>query len=974
MQKRQKIKSIALSAVICGALLGGALLSAAQGGVFATADSVSMAAIIGEKTQGVTVSTQQTTAGGEYTGLLLSPETATDSWSAKIDTVFSDTAEITYLLPDKFTAAQLPVSAYTGSGDFKRLANSFTVHNTTGIEIGSFVIFNEHYGYLAHTSAYMHNAIDDSYWIPIHHWDALNKVDYYAATTAQNELIPSMSSGRCLARADGKKSYVEDLSGQYIAPKFGYTDSRQLSKDTGYIKDGVDYGLEGMLTFDYDDSANTLTIYTKTFDVKGREFENTANAGATGNGQTITVGKITGVDLSAGYTVTVGSAAPFGKPEDVHYFEHTHSSSVLLTTVNLLSLAEEELTVKEAKTTISYDGEYKQSGENVIELWRGERLQNFKYRNARTVKGVGADNVQLLGGYDAVAFDYPGNKAFTQTEQITVSYNGVSKTYTVKVLVPTLSTDKLITGENLTKTAAQTLGSYTGLKLASADEKKAAFSGTFKGNNSLRFVSVFKNGLVDDGGHAFVVKTTAGESVLAVVSYPHLTSGDGGRAYLYDFKKDKYFAPSGSGAVEITTFAQANGGVGVLPNYATADKKVSVNGTVKTVADNAATLSFAYNESTQKFGVSITTLQITGESNAAPTLSLGEVQADLSGGYQIEIVNACDLTQGNLENAFTQKGGDLYLLALNSAGLQGATVSATDYSKSLIYSGETVGDNGVVGFGEQIRFTSGSVLYLDNFGYTSQEITLSANSQTPGVKVVTATDFLGASAQKTVEVKTLAESLKGVSMRAGAQARSVEPYGLRFTMTVTDECKANIAAAMQDTTSYYKYVYYGMVIMPYSYLSEYGEVNADTLFGRNAVYKWDGKAISGTESATLLHRRVRTLQAGRGAQYNETVGQNYMYFAVENISKADMKTLYVAIGYVEIVRRDNVKEYAFFSLSDSYSAEEGADNSANNVRSLYDVAKATYEDTTRTDEAAMARKAWMLEHYLLPCGYQIDGE
>ena len=96
--------------------------------------------------------------------------------------------------------------------------------------------------------------------------------------------------------------------------------------------------------------------------------------------------------------------------------------------------------------------------------------------------------------------------------------------------------------------------------------------------------------------------------------------------------------------------------------------------------------------------------------------------------------------------------------------------------------------------------------------------------------------------------------------------------------------------------------------------------------------------------------------------------------AVENISKADMKTLYVAIGYVEIVRRDNVKEYAFFSLSDSYSAEEGADNSANNVRSLYGVAKATYEDTTRTDEAAMARKAWTLEHYLLPCGYQIDGE
>ena len=645
MQKKQrKIGIWCALAAFCLSALGTVLPKT----VGADENTVSTAALIGTKTSNVTVT--PSAYAGAYTGLKISPSSATDEWRAQLDTVFTDQAVLTYLLPDKTEAKELP------DGDYKHQGNAFSVQNSLGETVATYVIFHEHSSLLQHSSAYFYNAVNDTYWTPIHHWEKANQVDYWATPTARERLYPDKSDGRCIGYPSGHakhgtRSYIESLSGQYIAPKFGATDEEYLNSSTGYLKaDGV---LEGQLSFLYDAKTETLKITTSTFDMSKRTFEDTGNAAVTGNGQTITVGEVQ-TDLSGGFTIVMHNAPDFGKTGDVNYWEHTHSSSVLLTSVNGFSALAPTVSVLESSQNISYPDEEIQNGNNVIRLYHKQSLSSFAYRTARTVcNTTGGVSLQLLGGYEPVLFDYADNKPFTANETITVSYNGLQKTYTVYVM-------------------------------------------------------------------------------------------------------------------------------------------------------------------------------------------------------------------------------------------------------------------------------------------------------------------------------NVIESLQGVQMRAGAQVRTEAPYTLKFTMTFT-QADIDLIDAHVGAGKYYTSVKIGMFTIPYAYLSEYGEITQETLFGANATYTWQGKTATGTETATIDHRVLgadESLYQGRANAF-EDPALWYMNFGKSHLTTEEMTTLYFGVGYVELTTRTGEKEYKIVSRYQGYV--ENADNltnAQNNVRSAYNVAKTTYEDGALDSISGMpAIKQWILQHYLLPCGY-----
>jgi hypothetical protein len=216
----------------------------------------------------------------------------------------------------------------------------------------------------------------------------------------------------------------------------------------------------------------------------------------------------------------------------------------------------------------------------------------------------------------------------------------------------------------------------------------------------------------------------------------------------------------------------------------------------------------------------------------------------------------------------------------------------------------------------------------------------------------------------TVNVNSITTALDGTAMQSGAAVRTMKPYGLRFTMTVSAENKAFIDANVGENKAYTA-VNYGMIIMPYEYVGQYGDVTAETLFGTNAVYTWEGKTESGTETATVLEMRSTQGLLKGDATKDQDENTYYLFGAITSLKESNVTKKFIGVGYVEFTAADGEKEYKVVSLYNGYV--EGGDNTANNVRSAYDVAKAAFEDAEVKDETL---KQWLYDNYLVKNGYQ----
>lgn len=178
------------------------------------------------------------------------------------------------------------------------------------------------------------------------------------------------------------------------------------------------------------------------------------------------------------------------------------------------------------------------------------------------------------------------------------------------------------------------------------------------------------------------------------------------------------------------------------------------------------------------------------------------------------------------------------------------------------------------------------------------------------------------------------EMVSGAYVRAGGD---VETSGLMFVMSATKDAFEKFSA---NNDGYYTQINYGMLIMPADYITTYGALNYENVFGANAIY--------GFEENDAKTQILNLTSDNLSLENNES----YMFRAsIIDILEGNIARQFVARGYVSYVVNGKTT-YIMINYA-------GGDI-ANNTRSIYDVAKKAIESGSLSTE----KSQWLKENYV----------
>ncbi len=949
-KKIRKIGLLCTTAVMACSLVLGAGITAFPKSV--SAETASMDVLIGKKTDNVTVTAGNT--AGDYLGLRIGKGKMFDDWSAQINATFTGSTSITYLLPNM---ADTPDVTVDGTANWAHQGNAFSVRNTKGERVATFITFPKNWSTIGTQYGYFYDTVNDVYSTPYHSYDSSAEVNFWTDPIKYTELSPTKEGARTIQYFVGKGG----LSPMAISPSTGVITEAKVTA----AKLEEDSTAEGTLYFDYADGK--LTISSSSYD-----YAECTLTTQTGNGQIIPFGTVE-ADLSDGYIIEMHNAPDFGKKGDIGYWKYTMSSSVHITSIKtdsgaFATRAENVELGERQEKTISYEGEEVVDGKNVITVPYGRKLNEFDVYSAVTATDIDGVPLALNGYMDS--FDYEGNKAFTEDEEITVTYEeGVSKTYLVDVVF-IMNTTNLLTAlseQTIIRTAGEpnyndyetnstwaaggsaarpystygtalVIGGHTKSNFTAKEMIGAKLNGTFFGNSSVTY-TMGRNS--NKAANAIVLQDAQGNNVLHVMNYTY--GWNDAKAFVYHYATQKFYSANTSGAAqEITTYDAA---ASVAPYYFHWNQPY-----------HHATLSFNYDDVNKQVTVTTT------KRNADRTVvTLATVSADLSAGYTLSFITPYSLTEGyfsGYDAAGDSTGKDDYVAVednmtayaspavliteINGIDVTGATSEATTGIESVVC------DNGSeVAMGEELTFTSNSVYNFGSLVYKgSSEVTVdtAADVSKPGETVAIVSDW-AATYEIPLTVKTLSQSLTGVEMEKGAFIRVGQgdtDRGLGFRMNVSAADKALLEAYVGEGKAYAS-VSYGMIIMPYSYVTAAG-VTEETLFGENALYTWKDK--QGAGSVEVLQMETSYLRTQEEL--------HYVFGAITELKTGNIKKDFIGVGYVKLTDADGNVEYVVASAYSDTSADAN-----NNIRSAYEVAQAAV-DSGKYESIA----EWLRTNYL----------
>ncbi len=160
-------------------------------------------------------------------------------------------------------------------------------------------------------------------------------------------------------------------------------------------------------------------------------------------------------------------------------------------------------------------------------------------------------------------------------------------------------------------------------------------------------------------------------------------------------------------------------------------------------------------------------------------------------------------------------------------------------------------------------------------------------------------------------------------MEYGAEARIDEHKGLRFTASVG---KSQIEKWQRQYS-----IEAGMVFVPYYYITLYGELSVENLFGQNALYSFDINDSRPTALNVNIPTETFTLSE------NKT---KYLLRAdLADIENENLALEYTALAYVKLTNGENTVYY---------TAEYNNHNILNSTRSYYDVVKSANDKHSST--------------------------
>lgn len=598
-----------------------------------------------------TVSSAQTK--GSYKGVLVTPNSATESWNATINSVFTETATVSYLLPNQSVA---------------NMANGFTVKDSKGNFVMSVSLVSRAWSYC---QGGIYTFDGTNYVRPVYVWDAGVGVNYWS------------NPNQTATITDLKTILGNDF---YIAPKHGIITT---GPHNYYSKSYNLATAEGTLTFDYDADTQNFTISTTTLDVEGFDAQNGSRDDMVGAGQTIVVGS-RNYDLSEGYTISLNNVGSFGTQEDGNYVDLSTSSAVLITDISGVDLSTETVTSSIGSVVdFKYHNERTVNGVNYIESNEGELLKKFDVYANFNVGNLTSITSSVVGSIYYADDNF--NVVSPGEYEITLSHGGCSKNYTVVVnQTYKQPSETLITSTtNATITANVSSGSYSGLQVKPTSDTnanmKATINGVFTGKTDISFLFV---GSDANDAHSFSVYDINGTEVLRYVTfYRQAWQSWGTKSYVYaplaNGGNGAYYKATNGEPVAFTDFSAVdnNDVPAVMPIAGATDLTKSINswGTYYYHDNLLATLSFDYSDG--NLTVSINTPQRSqtadGETytgtNPSPTLKMASIPVDLSLGYTISInsePNALNKT-GNYKSC-----KPVLITEINGINVAGATTTA----------------------------------------------------------------------------------------------------------------------------------------------------------------------------------------------------------------------------------------------------------------------------------------------------------
>ncbi len=683
----------------------------------------------------------------------------------------------------------------------------------------------------------------------------------------------------------------------------------------------------------------------------------------------------------------------------------------ILLDINGVSLAGETVAIAKSEVSgITYDGEYQEDGVNYITLVQGEELNAFN-----TVETAYLSDNHAFGEIAGDSFAH--SELFAEKEvgsyDITVSYEGVSKAYTVNVESSLAVLDLFENEYNsaITKVSGTTYQNYSGYA-RSAPNAGAALPYTgvkvdLDGSGGLKAKTTIADVFTDDFSMSYTTDSTFAANEYAFIKAYDLSGNElfsvarrqyqyngynqgGGIAYfeyngtyttlvgtkLTVLKTDpNTINAAGDNLVNWETDCGGNNGQGVLPGTDSTNNPANIGKVIfdwdATTEKLAVKLTYTSNIVTNENGVSVygTEERTIGEIDCSNGQNAA-VKLAMENGYKVSLEADSPINKGYPM--------DLIVLDINGVSL------ADDYVASSVEEADLVADivnaaakeNVItVTYGNAVpNFTFVKYRKVANTNwlveYETQAFALATDYSTKAVGEYEETvTYNGYQETYTIVVQSPVDAIS-LAMTKGAAIRctgsSAENNGIRYIMTLQDAYYDMLYANVGDG-KLYKNVSYGIIIAPADYVAENALTVANLFDESTAVYGWAEKVDGVYGEYTGNKTQVVNLTSDE-LVYDDELETWCFRGSMIDIKKENVTRQFVGLGYIKYEMADGTVGY---KMAEYYEGDV-----SNNTRSIYEVALAAMEsDLVGTDE-----KGWIEANYITTVKavsvtyYTVDGD
>ena len=171
--------------------------------------------------------------------------------------------------------------------------------------------------------------------------------------------------------------------------------------------------------------------------------------------------------------------------------------------------------------------------------------------------------------------------------------------------------------------------------------------------------------------------------------------------------------------------------------------------------------------------------------------------------------------------------------------------------------------------------------------------------------------------------------VSGAAIRLDSNAQDgKDENGIRYQITMPDsEYKA------LERNAAYASVSYGILIAPNDYVTKYGALDKENVFGNDAAYDWAVKNEDGEWVYNGSKTRIMNFETDTLSPWSKDETVRTYFGSIVNLDETNIPRSFVGVGYMKYTMANGDTDYVFAAAND-------------NVRSMSQVARSAYADTS----------------------------